>query len=151
MCDQQENVDCENVSDEKPISPTIECRVNDQVEFVPSLDSCGEYSICANGTPTTHNCSDGLIFNIAAKSCSTTGHCLLDYEPECETSGTLLPHLFECRHFFYCDPEEVEPLLQACKLGELFDRKKQKCVAENDAECIDPPDGDLEEWPERLR
>lgn len=152
MCDQRENIQCEyssNDQDGKPSSPIIGCRANDQVEFVPSLESCEEHFICVNGQSTAHNCSDGLIYNIELKRCTTTGRCLLDYEPTCGTSGTFLPHLFECRHFFYCDPDEVQPLLQACKLGELFDRSILRCVPEGEATCFDPPDKDLEEWPKQ--
>lgn len=156
MCDQRESLEMENAwgrgyntRSEEIVSPTIECRDDDNVEYLPSIDSCEEYFICANGTSTPHNCSDDLIYNIEVNRCTTTGRCLLDYVPTCVASGTYLPHLFECRHYFYCESDEPEPLLQACKLGQLFDKITLRCLPENEALCVDPPnaDDDLQDWP----
>lgn len=154
-CRQSEHVRCEYSSDgdddqDHPNYPNIECRDNDQEEFVPSLDSCEEYFVCLNGTSIPKNCSDGLIFNIDSQRCSLVGHCLHDYEPTCEASGSFLPHLYECRHFFYCDPDSVQPLLQACKLGHLFDSSQLRCVPEGEATCSEAPVESLEKWPESV-
>lgn len=146
MCDQRENVVCDQDSVDGDAA-TIECRDNVEVEYVPSLESCEKYFICTKGTPSAHNCSDGLIYNIVKKQCTTTGRCLHDYSPTCATSGAMMPHLFDCRHFFYCDPDEVEPMLQACKLGQLFDRSQSRCVPENETVCPEPPKEELENWP----
>lgn len=150
MCDQQENVDCTEDSDDdnlEPIETPIQCRNNNQVEFVPSLESCGNYFICTNGVPSAHQCEDEHIFNIALSRCSTTGRCLHDYVPICVSSGTFLPHLFECRHYFHCEPNKNEPTLRACRLGELFDRSISRCAAENTVSCPNPPEEDLDNWP----
>lgn len=144
MCDQRENVHCEQNSN---VAPSIVCRENVEIEYVPSLDTCEGYFICTNGVATAHNCSDQLIFNIVSKRCATTGRCLHDYVPICSAAGTYLPHLFDCRHYFYCEPDETEPLLQACRLGEFFDRSRLRCVPENEALCLNPPNEDLEDWP----
>lgn len=152
MCDQRESLEHNTCSfPDEPISTTIECRNDGKVEFLPSIDSCEEYFVCANGTPIPKKCTVDFIYNIEANRCTTTGRCLLDYVPTCVASGTYLPHLFECRHYFYCEPDQTEPLLQACKLGELFDRNKLRCIPENEAQCVDPPSGDdgLEDWPDQ--
>lgn len=152
MCKQPENAKCEDdsdIDDTEPSNSTIVCRDNDQVEFVPSLNSCEEYYICANGTATAHNCSEEnvLIYNIEKRRCTPTGRCIHDYEPICTTSGALMPHLFECRHYFYCASDQVRPILHVCRLGELFDRNTLRCAAEETVHCPSPPNDDLEEWP----
>lgn len=137
-----------NVSKQSEDSPRVRCRPNSNaVEFLPSLSSCGSYHICAAGVPTPQECSEELVFNINRMVCSTTGRCLLDYQPLCRESGIRMPHVHECRHFFFCEPNEVEPILMACIPGEFFDQRTLRCVRENLAVCGNPPNESLEDWP----
>lgn len=115
--------------------------------LVPHVFSCEDYHICVRGEAFNQSCDVGLIFNIDRNQCSRTGRCLLDYEPICEQSFTLLPHVFDCRHYFYCDPSQVDPLLFACPGGQLFDQTNLRCVEEREANCGNPPEEELEPWP----
>lgn len=127
----------------------VPCRPNgNEPEFIPNLLECERYHLCINGQSYDHSCADGLIFSIDRMKCANTGRCLLDYLPVCQASGTFLPHVYECRHYFYCEPNEVDPILLACRPGQLFDQNTLRCVPEIDAVCGNPPPGDdLENWP----
>lgn len=127
----------------------VPCRPNgNEPEFIPNLLECQDYHICINGQSYDKNCADGHIFNIDVMKCTNTGRCLLDYQPICSRSGLYLPHVHECRHFFYCDPSEVDPILLACVPGQLFDQRSLRCVPEDQAICGNPPTDDgMENWP----
>lgn len=126
----------------------VPCRpYSNEPEFIPNILACEDYHICVSGQSFDHSCADGLIFSIDRMMCTTTGRCLLDYEPICTASGVLMPHLYDCRHFFYCAPNVVDPILIACMPGQLFDQNSMQCVPENEAICGNPPNDDLEDWP----
>lgn len=128
---------------------SVRCRPNsNQPELIPDLRECGIYHICINGQAHRTPCDDGLVFNINRSMCSATGRCLLDYLPICRQSGTLLPHVHDCRHYFFCEPNQVDPILMACRGGDLFDQRTTRCVPGAQATCGNPPnDDDLENWP----
>lgn len=140
-CDRPEKVDC---TPDTSHLPSIECPKNNLVELYPTLHACNSYFICAGGRPSLHNCSNGLIFDIDMKRCGPPGRCLLDYVPEC-TPGEFLPHIFECRHFFYCNGET--PVLSACAPGLLFDIASRQCNAEDLATCAAQPNAGRPIWP----
>lgn len=130
----------------------VPCRPNnDKPEFLPNIEECEYYHICTNGKSFDYSCADGLIFNIDRMQCSPVGRCLLDYEPICQASGDRMPHLYDCRHYYYCEPNVVDPILLACDPGQLFDQRTSQCVPESQAVCGNPPQEDeLETWPNNI-
>lgn len=134
---------------ESPRTRSLLCRPNvPEPEFIPDLRECENYHICINGQSFPHTCDDDLIFNINRMRCSNVGRCLLDYEPICRQSNTALPHVHECRHYFFCAPGQIRPTLHTCRAGQLFDQNSSRCVPESEANCGNPPNDDLDPFPQ---
>lgn len=144
QCDRPENVDC---TPDTSHLPTIECPHSKNIEFLPSLHSCSSYFICAAGRPSLHDCTDGLIFDIESGRCTTKGRCLLDYKPVCPENAPFQPHIYDCRHFFFCHGET--PLLRSCAPGLMFDIASRQCNIEAYATCAVPPRKNKPVFPNR--
>lgn len=144
QCDRPENVDC---TPDTSHLPSIECPKNNQVEFLPSLHACKSYFVCAAGRPSLHNCTRGLIFDIETNRCTTKGRCLLDYQPECTKNAEFLPHIYDCRHYYFCINDQ--PVLRACAPGLLFDIASLQCNLDPLATCAAPPRPSQPIWPNK--
>lgn len=144
QCDRPENVDC---TPDTSHLPSIECPKNNQVEFLPSLHACKSYFVCAAGRPSLHNCTRGLIFDIETNRCTTKGRCLLDYQPECTKNAAFLPHIYDCRHYYFCINNQ--PVLRACAPGLLFDIASLQCNLDPLATCAAPPRPSQPIWPNK--
>lgn len=143
QCDRPENVDC--TPDTSHI-PSIECPRNNRIEFFPSLHSCSGYFICAAGSPSFHNCTKGLLFDIETNRCAPKGRCLLDYKPECpEEPVSFIPHIYDCRHYFLC--MDNYPIIRSCVPGLLFDIASRQCNVDALATCAAPPRDPQAVWP----
>jgi len=145
QCDRRENVEC---TEENLNIPTIACPNSPNVLFVPSLHSCEGYFVCAHGSPSFHNCSEGLIFDIHTNQCGATGRCLLDYVPNCGPEISFEPHVYDCRHYFFCS--NGQPVLNSCAPGLLFDIVSRQCNVDTIATCGNPPNGHQAVWPHLL-
>jgi len=137
QCDRRENVECT----ERNIDvPRVSCPNSPGVEQIPSLTSCAEYFICANGSPSSHSCSDGFIFDIDTNNCAPTGRCLLDYAPLCGFDISFEPHPYHCQHYFFCT--NGRPILRSCAPGLLFDTAIGQCNIDTVATCARRPNDD---------
>lgn len=136
QCDHEDNVNCiENNGGEQRLCPNTR-----RTTFLPSLNTCEGYLICANGGPSSfHTCAEGLQFDFQTGRCSQNAHCIHEYKPECPDDGQIsfIAHIYDCRHYFIC--EKGEPRLDGCAPGLHFDIVARQCNKPDRATCAQAP------------
>ncbi|XP_064606426.1 uncharacterized protein LOC135471229 [Liolophura sinensis] len=116
---------------------------DDAVEWVPDLDDCSVYYLCAEGTAHKMTCTDGFSFQPDHRVCVPQGSDYDTCKPSpCSGKTGKIPHPDSCAMFYDCDTatridHTWEPRLRECTSPNLYNTETNRCEGYQRVDCGD--------------